>query len=406
MVLTRLLAPEYFGLMALVNVLLIGMAMFSDLGIGVNVVQDERGTDRTFLNTAWTIQALRGGAIWLLCIAFAWPFAWFYDDARLAPLVCVAGFAAVIGGFNSTKLMTAQREINLRRLTVIELGSQVLAVVAALTYATFSPSVWALVFASLVGAFTKLVGSHVFLTGTHDRFELDGESVRRLFRFGGWIFLSTIISFTANSGASLILGKFLTVAELGIFSVAVTMANVTKQAYDQIANRVLFPVYAQIKHLPLPEIRLRVLRIRIAVVTTFVPLLLIMSIWGQSIVDLLLGERYHSGGWIFQLFSAFALPPVIAATGPFYLALGKSFLSMVLSAIKLSLYALCAYVGWLVGGTNGIIVGMAAHTFLNYLVDLHVQHRYGIWMPLFDAVVWLLAGSILLVGFSISGQLG
>ncbi len=73
----------------------------------------------------------------------------------------------------------------------------------------FSPSVWALVFASLVGAFTKLVGSHVFLTGTHDRVELDGESVRRLFRFGGWIFLSIIISFTANSDASLILGKFL-----------------------------------------------------------------------------------------------------------------------------------------------------------------------------------------------------
>jgi O-antigen/teichoic acid export membrane protein len=406
MILTRLLAPEYFGLMALVNVLLIGMAMFSDIGVGPNIVQSERGSDRVFLNTAWTIQIIRGGAVWSLCLIFAWPFAWFYNDPRLTVLVCAAGFSSVISGFNSTKLLTAQREIDIGRLAILELGSQALTIVVTLIYAKFFPSVWALVFASLFGTLAKTVASHIYLPGSSNHFELDSRSIKELIHFGRWIFVGTIIGFFANSAASLILGKFLPLAEVGIFSLAVTLAKVISQAYDQVAYRVLFPVYAKIKHLPRSEIRPRILRVRMAVVGTFVPPLLIMSIWGQSVIDLLLDHRYHSGGWILQLFSAFALPSVVSATGPFYLALGNSFLSMALSAIRLAFYLLCASVGWFLAGSKGIIVGIAAHTLMDYLADLIVQYRYGIWMPWFDTLVWLIAGSCLLAGLYLTGQLG
>ncbi|WP_416670812.1 oligosaccharide flippase family protein [Egbenema bharatensis] len=52
LLLTRLLFPEFFGLMGLVNVFIIGLALFSDVGIGVSIVQNKRGEEPAFANTA------------------------------------------------------------------------------------------------------------------------------------------------------------------------------------------------------------------------------------------------------------------------------------------------------------------------------------------------------------------
>ena len=52
--------PEAFGIMALVNVLIQGLTMFSDVGIEPAIVQHRRGDEPRFYNTAWTVQILRG----------------------------------------------------------------------------------------------------------------------------------------------------------------------------------------------------------------------------------------------------------------------------------------------------------------------------------------------------------
>jgi hypothetical protein len=60
LILTRLLLPEYFGLMALVNIPIIGLQLFSDVGIIPSIVQNKRGDEPGFYNTAWTLQIVRG----------------------------------------------------------------------------------------------------------------------------------------------------------------------------------------------------------------------------------------------------------------------------------------------------------------------------------------------------------
>src|SRR5258706_9299249 len=78
LVLARLLYPEAFGLMALVSVFLQGLAMFSDIGIGPSIIQSRRGDELAFLNTAWTIQVVRGIVLWVVSMAGAAPFAAWY----------------------------------------------------------------------------------------------------------------------------------------------------------------------------------------------------------------------------------------------------------------------------------------------------------------------------------------
>ena len=116
LILTRLLFPEVYGVMSLVWMLMYGLAMFSDVGLGPAIIRDRRGDDPDFLNTAWTVQAIRGAVLWLCSCLAAGPMALLYGQPELAQLIPAAGLTALIAGFNSTALYTCRRRMDSRRI--------------------------------------------------------------------------------------------------------------------------------------------------------------------------------------------------------------------------------------------------------------------------------------------------
>ena len=83
LILTRLLFPEAFGMMALVTVAMVGLSNFSDMGTAPSIAYNPRGDDPSFLDTAWTLHVVRGVLLWLAACALAWPFARFYGEPML-----------------------------------------------------------------------------------------------------------------------------------------------------------------------------------------------------------------------------------------------------------------------------------------------------------------------------------
>lgn len=404
LVLTRLLAPEYFGLMALCTVLLIGLAMFSDLGIGPNIMQSNRADDQEFLDTAFTLQFIRGCVMWVACLIAAYPFARLYDNPEFIWLVPVAGLSVVISGLASTKTVTVNRHLALGRLTLIELGSQASTAIVTVAWAWVSPTIWALVGGTLFGVTVKVLASHLLLPGTNNRFHWDRAAAHSLIRFGRWIFLSTVFAFASNSAGSLILGKLVSMTEVGIFSIAVTLSKVIEQAYEQLSSKVLLPVFVRIKDLPPLDLRKRLLKVRVGSMALFLPPLWFMAIFGQQIVGFLFDKRYLGGGWILQVFSACSILMIVNGTNSFNLAKGNSFLMMILSIVRLVCYLGSMYLGWLLHGSSGVIVGMAAYVLPVYLVELWIQRRYAILMPQIDVAAIGLSVAVIVLGLKLTGQ--
>ncbi len=126
----RLLRPEAFGILALVNVLIQGLQMLSDAGVWFCVVQSPRGEDPQFLQTAWTVQVVRGFYLWIASCLIAWPAAWFYQEWQLLYFVPIVGASAAISGFNSVSIYLQNRKLALFRLQ------------SSTSAATPSPSGW------------------------------------------------------------------------------------------------------------------------------------------------------------------------------------------------------------------------------------------------------------------------
>ena len=88
-VLTKLYAPEMFGLMTLITTVIVGLTLFSHIGLEDSIISNPRGDDEAFINTAWTIQVLCGVGVWLVTILLAWPVAHFYGQPSLILLLPV-----------------------------------------------------------------------------------------------------------------------------------------------------------------------------------------------------------------------------------------------------------------------------------------------------------------------------
>ena len=117
LVMTRLLVPEAFGVMTVATTVLAGLQLCSYFGMNYNIVQSTRGDEEVFLDTAWVLQILRGGLIWLLALGLAVglyfanqtglvPVGSAFADESLPIIIAVLSFTALISGFESTKLTT------------------------------------------------------------------------------------------------------------------------------------------------------------------------------------------------------------------------------------------------------------------------------------------------------------
>src|SRR4029078_2717321 len=74
-VLTRLLAPELFGIMVIFNSLKTGIELLTDVVIGQSIIHNRNGENPNCAQTAWTIQAMRGVVLWLIACAITVPIA-------------------------------------------------------------------------------------------------------------------------------------------------------------------------------------------------------------------------------------------------------------------------------------------------------------------------------------------
>ncbi|WP_151718853.1 oligosaccharide flippase family protein [Gemmobacter serpentinus] len=397
LILARLLFPEAFGLMALVSVFLVGLAMFSDVGIGPAISQSPRGDEPDFLNTAWTVQVLRGVILWLATCALAWPAARVYDAPELLQLLPVAGLTLLLASFNPTRIDTANRHLLLGRLTALDLTAQIIGIVAMVVLAAVMRSVWALVIGALIGTVAKLTLTHFFLPGERNRFRWEPSAGRDLVNFGKWIFLSTACGFLLSQGDKAILGAYLRLDELGIYNIGYFLASFPVLLGGAVTGRILIPIYRDHPPAANAENAMRLRRLRYTMTGGMLALLGLMGFVGQPLVGLLYDDRYLHAGIILVAIACVQLPQVIGMTyDQSALAAGDSRTYFIVMALRAGLQSLCFWIGASSHGLEGALIGQFLAILAAHPIIIWLARRHNAWDPRHDLLFGSLATLLLL----------
>lgn len=373
LVLTRLLFPEAFGMMALIQTFTAGLQMFSDIGLRPSIIQNRRGEEPDFLNTAWTLQIIRGTVLWLFSCLLAWPLAVFYGEDQILWLLPVVGLNALIAGFNSTKGVVANRNLRLGRQTLISLVSQAAGLIAMIGLAVVWPSVWSLAIGGLVSGLIGVWANHRFIPGINNRLRWEPQAVRELLGFGRFIFLSTVASYFVGQGDKLFLGRTVSLADLGIYNIAFFLAVFPGMLGGMVANRILFPLYRELPPSGGARNVSKIRKARDLITVGQMTLYAGLAFAGITLVDLMYDHRYAAAGPMLVILSLAQMPgSILVGNSKLLLAEGDSrnfsHLEIIRGFLKMG-FLIGSF--WLFG-----IFGVLITPFLIFLTTYPLQQYY------------------------------
>ena len=391
LILTRLLFPEVFGVMAIAQVIITGLIMFSDVGIIPSIVRSKNVEERRFVDTAWTIQVIRNAVLWLITLAISVPVANFYHRPELSYLIPLAAISLLINGLFPIKVILASRSMNLFKVTAFQIAGQLSGATLSILLAIYYKNALVFVAGTVIAELVRLILYRRYLTGNNNTFDWHKPAVAELIGFGKWIFLSSGCAFIAKNANVFILGKYLAPDTFGIYTVALVLALLPLTVCNMLNGKVLLPLFSELgRQDASPQAIQRARYLVLGVAAAVTALLMLIS---PLFFSLLYDERYSDAGYISLAILITTLPELfIIVTSNRLLVEGKGKALALLQMLK---SILLVSISLLVVEEYGIL-GVCVATFVSgglaYIALLLVRGIY-------QSVHVYLEASILL-GFS------
>lgn len=377
--LSYLLLPELFGLMTLANVVLQGVQMCSDVGVGACLVQHPRAEERTFNNTAWTLQIGRGLMIWGLLVLASGPLASFYEEPRLQWLVIALGFTALLQSSASTSVYLAKRRLLIGRLTALEVGTQLLGAIVMCSLATVWRNEWALVVGTILSTAVYVALTHFSLGRVRNWFAWDHESVWELMRFGKWIVVGTLISFLALQIDRILLGKIGTFTQLGIYHLALAIAMLGPLTMERLSMSIQFPLLSEAARQSSDAFRQRLFQSRLMLLDAGQLLILGIFAIGPVFFGFLYHDNYSAAGSISQILCFQAWCVILSKSiDRSLLALGDTRCLAIAAFAGLSVGTLGSVMGFWFFGLYGFCFGVGIGALGSHFCLYPLLRRHGI----------------------------
>ena len=401
-VLTRLLTPELFGIIAIVNSVRTGIDLISDVGVAQSIIQNKKGEDPDFYNSGWTLKAIRGVLLFLVAAGAAPFLAQLYNSELLSVIMPIAALYFVFDGCSSVSLLIMQKRMKIIELNILSFVFELVPAATMVVLAYLYHSIWSMILGVLLGSAARMVISHFLLSDIKMRFHLTKEYVWEIVHFGKWVFLSSAIYFFSSYFDRLYLGKVVPLYLLGIYGIARSLSDTITLLVTRLCGLIVFPFIASASDRPKEELYGKIALTRLQ--------LLILTALGLSAfasiadlpIKLLYDQRYQAaagiltfttlGAW-FSILGSINEAVLLGYAKPKYAAFGN--------ALKLIWLVVGLPVSFTFYGFFGVILVVAASDFLRYIPiligQIRIRFSFGmqdllmtsIMFGLFALFVWL-----------------
>lgn len=366
-VLARLLLPEDFGLIGIATISISIIETFSQPGLGTALIQKKEAI-QSYLDTAWTTSILRCIIIYIVLILSAPYVTQFFDAPEAKIVIQIFGLSVVIAGFRNIGIIYFLKELDFKKQYLYELSILLGNIIVALPAAFILRNVWALVLGGIAGSITRLIMSYV-LHPFRPGLRFDKEKFGDLFRFGKWVFGSSILAFIISQGDDLFLGKMFGLAALGLYQMAFMVSNLPTTETSNVISLVTFPAYSKIQNdlKRFGKAYLNVMRMITFIATPFAGAIFIFS---SDLVRIFLSEKWLAVAPIVKvLVWAGLVKALIDATSSVFNAAGKPKINTKWQLINFLVLGLLIYPlskSWgVVGVSIAVLVSNATAAFVS-----------------------------------------
>ncbi len=317
MVLSRLLTPDEFGIVATVLIFNNFLYTFIDAGIPSAIIQKKKLSSND-LNTYNTIGLFMGFLLLILMFSISDFIAEFFSAEELSFLIPIMGINLVLLGLLGTPTGVLQRNLQFSKLAKIEIASSVTSGIIAIYLAYNNFGYWALVLQFISQLAIRLILSLRANRCFYYSVELNRESIIYLKEYAGYLVLFSSINYWSRNIDNLVIAKLYDDTKLGLYSQAYRLMFLPVQLISSIINSLIHPYFAKRinKGESIYDVYVLVFGVSIflsAPVSSFMyfnPELTLKLIWG---------EQWSDAGNVLSILSVLSLiQPALVTTGDIF----------------------------------------------------------------------------------------
>lgn len=366
-IMARILAPEVFGVMALLLVLINVADVLAQSGLGTALIQRQDVTDLSYSTGFWLsifLALILYALIWLIAPIISA----FYSMEELDLFLRVTALALFPKAYNSIQRSYLQKNMEFKALFVANTTAVLVSGVSGVILAVLGFGIWALIAQNILQAVVACAVMLIMIPW-HPTFAFSKRKAGELFGYGWKICVSGIFGKLYTGLSELIIGKTCGATPLGYYSNGSKWPNAGMGAFSNAIENVLFPAFSKISS----NVRAFCESVERSIVVgtyimAFISLLLIAT--AEPLIIILLTDKWLPSVPVFQLTclsSAVCMLQVVVLRA--YMALGDSGLYMKLQMIKVVLGALViSAVAFLTADIYMVALTVTLVAFFNILV--------------------------------------
>lgn len=360
-VLSRLLAPEDFGVVAMCAPLLAFVALFQDFGLTQATVQKSEVTHDEVNYLFWINVGISFGLAGLL--AAASPLvAVFYGEPKVGPLTAAMGLQIIVYGLGTQHVALLTRRMEFGRVAAIDVAGALTAFLVSVAWTIMDRSYWALYAGALAGAVLTTScawANSLWRPGP----PLSVAGGTGLVRFGAGVTGFNFTNFLSRNLDNVLIGKVWGGAQLGLYDRAYKLLLFPLNQTANPLAKVMIPALARLQHEP-DRYRRAYLQVMKFLLLAVLPGVAFATAMSDVLVPLVLGPKWRASSEIFAALGfAGLLQPLNNPAGWLFISQGRSG-DFMRWGVVVAITSILAFVMGLPHGAWGVAVGYAASEYL------------------------------------------
>lgn len=304
-ILTKLLNPSDFGLMAIVMVVMGFVAAFIDMGISNAIIHKQDITLEELSSLYW-LNVFAGFMMFIIVSLIAPFISFFYHEESLTHLIVLMATTFVIQSFAQQYNVLWQKELRFKEIAKIEIISKLLTLIVTTGFAYFGYGVFSLVYGAIISSIVQtcqylIIGLKEYKP--YFRFKL--TDVKKFLSFGLYQMGERTVNYFNYQMDTILIGKLLGMETLGIYNIAKQLVMRPAQIVNPTITRVTFPAMAKIQN-DIPKLKEIYLKTINYISSINFPIYAFIFVFAKEIVLILFGEKWLGAVPIIQILSVWA----------------------------------------------------------------------------------------------------
>ena len=364
-IIARFLAPSELGLFGIAMLTVSFLQSITETGISAFLVHKDNSEE--YISSAWIVTIARGILLFLLAILLAYPISIFFNSPGSLSLILAASLIPLIGGFINPSSVKFQKNLDFNKQFFYRLSITLSDFFASVILIVFLKNAFALVLGLVISTFVE-AGLSLLLISPRPKLIFEKKRITELFHFGKWLTLVVSTNYFSQQLDSIVVGKFLGPASLGIYQLAQNFSLQIMSDAGDVFSTVTFPLFSKIKS-DIERTKRALYRILMLVSVLFGSMAIFLFTFSKELLSILVGAKWVSAGIPLRIFSLTGLiAAFMAIITSLFLAHGRQDITARIIIGRLIIMAIFIVPASLYFG----IIGTSFVSFISYAAVLPV----------------------------------